>query len=51
MSMTLKVYEVDRHGRTTRIVRPKTAVTPVEELPTKHEFPACRCDQCRGGQQ
>ncbi|QKN87553.1 hypothetical protein SEA_HFRANCETTE_26 [Streptomyces phage HFrancette] len=50
MSMTLKVYEVDRHGRT-QVIRPKSEVTPLEELPVTDNFPACQCDRCTGGQR
>lgn len=47
MSMTLKVYEVDRYGRT-RIVRPKTEVTPVDFIPVCQAYPVCRCRRCTG---
>jgi len=50
MTMTIKVYEVDRYGRT-RVIRPKVEVAPVEELPTPDNFPDCQCDRCKGGQQ
>ncbi|OKJ31527.1 hypothetical protein AMK22_25995 [Streptomyces sp. CB01580] len=48
MSMTIKVYEVDRYGRT-RVVRPKAEVVPAETVELSAEFPACRCDRCKGG--
>jgi hypothetical protein len=49
MSMTLKVYEVDRYGRT-RIVRQKFEVVPLKESPQRSAYPACKCDQCKGRQ-
>ncbi|MFJ7220796.1 hypothetical protein [Streptomyces sp. NPDC098090] len=48
MSMTIKVYEVDRHGLTTRVVKPKTEVTPADFIPACHAFPACQCKRCTG---
>ncbi|MFF8693597.1 hypothetical protein ACF08W_15485 [Streptomyces sp. NPDC015144] len=48
MPMTIKVYEVDRHGFTTRVVKPKTVVTPVESVPICHAYPVCRCRRCTG---
>ncbi|MFE7424775.1 MULTISPECIES: hypothetical protein [unclassified Streptomyces] len=50
MTMTLKVYQVDRHGRT-QVIRPKAEVTPAEEPPATDEFPTCQCHQCKGGQR
>ncbi|MEU3655745.1 hypothetical protein AB0E67_23625 [Streptomyces sp. NPDC032161] len=50
MSMTIKVYEVDRYGRT-RVVRPKAEVVPAETVELSTAFPACRCDRCKGGQR
>ncbi|MCX5341743.1 hypothetical protein OG315_17720 [Streptomyces atratus] len=48
MSMTLKVYEVDRQGRT-RVVRPKAEVTPLKNPPQTSAYPACECDRCTAG--
>ncbi len=48
--MTLKVYEVDRYGRT-RVVRPKGEVVPAETVELSAEYPACQCDRCTGGQR
>ena len=45
MPMTIKVYEVDRHGRT-RIIRPTTEVTPLKGPPRTLAYPACACDRC-----
>ncbi len=50
VTMTLKVYQVDRHGRT-QVIRPKAEVTPAEEPPATDEFPTCQCHQCKGGQR
>ncbi|MFB7913587.1 hypothetical protein [Streptomyces sp. NPDC056061] len=50
MTMVIKVYEVDRYGRT-RVVRPKAEVVPAETVEPSTEFPACRCDQREGGQR
>ncbi|MFI9629766.1 hypothetical protein [Streptomyces sp. NPDC052042] len=44
--MTLKVYEVDRYGRTVRIVRPKAEVKPLKAPPPTDAYPACECDRC-----
>ncbi|MFI9624521.1 hypothetical protein [Streptomyces sp. NPDC052042] len=46
MPMTIKVYEVDRYGRTTRTVRPKAEVVPLKDPPDTDAYPACECDQC-----
>ncbi|MFJ6612856.1 hypothetical protein ACIQPT_21560 [Streptomyces sp. NPDC091289] len=48
MTMTIKVYEVDRDGRT-QVLRPESEVTPLEEPEYSHEFPACECRICVGG--
>ncbi|MFF8912018.1 hypothetical protein ACF08M_01515 [Streptomyces sp. NPDC015032] len=48
MSMTIKVYEVNRHGFTTRVVKPKTEVAPADFIPLCHVFPACWCKRCTG---
>lgn len=48
MGMTIKVYEVDRHGRT-RVVRPKTEVVPLKDLPRTSAYPSCECDRCGKG--
>ncbi|MEU3216468.1 hypothetical protein [Streptomyces sp. NPDC006971] len=50
MAMTIKVYEVDRYGRT-RVVRPKAEVVPAEMVELSTEFPVCRCDRCKGRQR
>ncbi|MFE1404932.1 hypothetical protein ACFW5D_14960 [Streptomyces sp. NPDC058770] len=47
MAMTIKVYEVDRYGGT-RIVRPKAEVVPARTVELSTEYPACRCDRCKG---
>ncbi|MFF9346845.1 hypothetical protein [Streptomyces sp. NPDC014734] len=47
MAMTIKVYEVDRYGRT-RVVRPTTEVVPLGRLPMTADYPACECDRCGG---
>lgn len=44
--MTLKVYEVDRFGRTVRVVQPEAEVVPLETAETTYGFPACKCVQC-----
>ncbi len=49
MTMTLKVYEVDRYGRTTRVLRPKAPVKPLKTVPVREDYPACRCSRCMGG--
>jgi len=46
MSMTIKVYEVDRSGRT-RVVRSKVEVVPAKRVDWSAEFPPCRCDRCK----
>ncbi|MFE2934085.1 hypothetical protein [Streptomyces sp. NPDC059278] len=46
MAMTIKVYEVDRHGRT-RVRRPTTEVVPVEVVEEQFVYPACRCPRCK----
>ncbi|MEE1769312.1 hypothetical protein PUR34_14425 [Streptomyces sp. JV185] len=45
MAMTIKVYEVDRYGRT-RIVRHKSEVVPLKAPPRTSAYPPCRCDRC-----
>ncbi|MFJ9395467.1 hypothetical protein ACIRQT_11385 [Streptomyces californicus] len=47
MPMTIKVYEVDREGRT-RVLRPEAEVVPLDEPEYTHQFPACECPQCLG---
>ncbi|MFE7354377.1 hypothetical protein ACFU8Q_14510 [Streptomyces sp. NPDC057543] len=47
--MTIKVYEVDRYGRT-RVVRPKAEVTPLKTVEPRTSFPDCECDQCKAKQ-
>lgn len=44
--MTLKVYEVDRFGRTVRVVQPEAEVVPLETAEPTCAFPACKCVQC-----
>ncbi|WP_406386952.1 hypothetical protein [Streptomyces sp. NBC_01618] len=46
MTMTIKVYEVDRYGRT-RVVRPEAEVVPLKTVDQSSAFPACECDQCK----
>ncbi|MFE7141951.1 hypothetical protein ACFVAG_29750 [Streptomyces sp. NPDC057644] len=48
MTMTIKVYEMDREGRT-RVLRLESEVIPLEEPEFSHEFPACECRLCAGG--
>lgn len=48
MTMTIRVYEVDRHGSTTRVVKPTTEVVPVDHVALCHAYPACRCERCTG---
>ncbi|MFB6817144.1 hypothetical protein ACFCV8_21620 [Streptomyces sp. NPDC056347] len=50
MTMTIKVYEVDRYG-CTRIVKPEAEVTPVTAVPISSELPPCQCERCTGGPQ
>ncbi|MER5361693.1 hypothetical protein [Streptomyces sp. NPDC002785] len=50
MAMTIKVYEVDRHGRT-QVIRPKAEVVPLKAAPQKSAYPDCECDRCKGGQR
>ncbi|MFB6813132.1 hypothetical protein ACFCV8_01095 [Streptomyces sp. NPDC056347] len=50
MSMTIKVYEVDRYG-CTRVVKPTAEVTPADSIPASHALPPCQCTQCTGSQQ
>ncbi|MEU2837213.1 hypothetical protein ABZ776_08950 [Streptomyces sp. NPDC007076] len=47
--MTIKVYEVDRHGRT-RVVRPEAEVSLLETVEETSAYPACECDQCKAKQ-
>lgn len=46
--MTIKVYEVDREGRT-QVLRPESEVTPLEDPEYSQAFPACKCHICIGG--
>jgi hypothetical protein len=46
MPMTIKVYEVDRYGRT-RIVRPAAEVTPAKTVESRTAYPACECPRCK----
>ncbi|MEW1627744.1 hypothetical protein [Streptomyces sp. NPDC089173] len=48
MTMTIKVYEVNREGGT-RVIRPESEVTPLEGPEFSHEFPACECSACAEG--
>ncbi|MFH9393537.1 hypothetical protein [Streptomyces sp. NPDC017413] len=48
MTMTIKVYEVDREGRA-RVLRPEAEVIPLEEPEFSNEFAACECRLCTGG--
>ncbi|MCQ1577394.1 hypothetical protein ACWD7B_02355 [Streptomyces rubiginosohelvolus] len=48
MAMTIKVYEVDREGRT-QVIRPESEVTPLKEPEYSHAFPACKCHICIKG--
>ncbi|MEU6014437.1 hypothetical protein ABZ826_10380 [Streptomyces sp. NPDC047515] len=43
--MTIKVYEVDRNGRT-RVARPEAEVTPLKTAEPRLAYPACECAQC-----
>lgn len=42
MTMTIKVHEVDRYGRT-RIRRPTTEIAPVEVEEENFVYPPCQC--------
>ncbi|MER8086629.1 hypothetical protein ABTZ57_16200 [Streptomyces sp. NPDC094048] len=46
MAMTIKVYEVDRNGRT-RVIRPEAEVTPLKTVDQSAAYPVCECDQCK----
>ncbi|MGW1658548.1 hypothetical protein [Streptomyces atratus] len=46
MTMTIKVYEVDRYGGT-RVVRPEAEVVPLKTVDQSYAYPACKCDQCK----
>ncbi|MFD3975651.1 hypothetical protein [Streptomyces cyaneofuscatus] len=48
MTMTIKVYEVDREGGT-RVIRPETEVAPLERPEYAPEYPACACLTCSEG--
>ncbi len=45
--MTIKVYEVDREGRT-QVLRSQSEVIPLTEPEHSHAFPACECHICIG---
>jgi len=45
--MTMKVYEVDRHGNTVRVVQPEAEVVPLERPEATDRFPTCECAQCK----
>lgn len=47
--MTIKVYEVDRSGTTTRLVREEAEVVPLEQPETTFELPPCACLRCTTG--
>ncbi|MFJ7252403.1 hypothetical protein ACIQWV_07385 [Streptomyces sp. NPDC098085] len=49
MAMTIKVYEVDRYGKT-RVVRPESEVVPAKTVDQSFAFPACECDHCKAKQ-
>lgn len=44
--MTIKVYEVDRHGLT-RVLRPEAPVIPVVTVDRTAAFPDCECPRHR----
>lgn len=46
MTMTIKVYEVNREG-TVRVVRPEAEVTPLKTVDQTSAYPACECDRCK----
>ncbi|MFC5915766.1 hypothetical protein [Streptomyces pulveraceus] len=46
--MTIKVYQVDRHGQT-NTVRPKTDVIPLKGPPESTKYPPCEYDRCSKG--
>lgn len=46
MAMTLKVYEVTRHGTVT-VVRPEAEVVPLKAPEASSRYPACRCERCK----
>ncbi|MFB7007906.1 MULTISPECIES: hypothetical protein [unclassified Streptomyces] len=49
MPMTIKVYEVDRYGKT-RVVRPEAEVVPAKTVDQSSAYPDCECDQCKDKQ-
>ncbi|MFD4861315.1 hypothetical protein [Streptomyces atratus] len=49
MTMTIKVYEVDRYGQT-RIRRPTTEIAPVEVVEENFVCPPCQCPKCKAQQ-
>ncbi|MBT2380682.1 hypothetical protein J7E90_26065 [Streptomyces sp. ISL-111] len=48
MTMTIKVYEVDREGGT-RVIRPEAEVAPLDRPEYAPEYPACKCPTCAEG--
>ncbi|MFJ2292082.1 hypothetical protein ACIOG7_10275 [Streptomyces sp. NPDC087894] len=46
MTMTIKVYEVDRWG-SARVLREKAEVPPLERPEASDRFPACQCERCK----
>ncbi|MFE7751161.1 hypothetical protein [Streptomyces sp. NPDC057428] len=45
MTMTIKVYEVNRDGGI-RVVREEAEVAPLERPAATDRFPACQCPKC-----
>lgn len=45
MTMTLKVYEVNRAG-TVRVLRPTAPVRPVATAEPRSAYPDCECPRC-----
>jgi hypothetical protein len=45
--MTLKVYEVNRAGTTTRVLRQKAPVVPLTTAEPHSAFPDCECQRCQ----
>lgn len=48
MTMTIKVYGVDREGHTW-VIRPEAEVVPLERPEYVHAYPACECPICAEG--
>ncbi|MET8172680.1 hypothetical protein [Streptomyces clavifer] len=47
MTMTMKVYEVDRWGAV-RVLREEAEVVPLIEVEPTSVLPPCKCPRCEG---